>query len=98
MSKNKIKGKVDVDIAISINLTLTVGEAKALGAIVAYGSKPFLGFFYEKLGTLQLSPHEEDMILLFKTISTDLNPQIKRIDTATKAINKALKELNNEQN
>lgn len=88
-----IKTNSQAQIEFSVTLTLTVNEAKALDAIVGYGTDAFLEVFYPKLGKAYLQPFEKDMRTLFDKIKSDLGNEVHKIETARKAINNALNEL-----
>lgn len=93
MKSDIIKSSSRGQIEFSVTLTLTVGEAKALDAIVGYGTDAFLEVFYPKLGKAYLQPFENDMRKLFDKIKSDLGHEVHKIETAKKAINSALNEL-----
>lgn len=76
-------------------MLLTKGEALALDAIVGYGIEPFLKVFYEHMGKAYLQPHEKEMKKLFERVKSELPREVKKIETAQKAINEALKNFTN---
>ncbi len=90
---SEIKGSASVQVKFNIKLDLNINEARALEAIAGYGTDAFLKVFYEKLGKAYLGPFEEDARSLFKKITADLPPEIKKIDEAAKAIAGVLKEF-----
>lgn len=65
---------------------MTEAEARALGAITAYGETDFLRFFYQSLGESILEPHEEGLRDLFEDIDKKLLPLLKKIDEANNAV------------
>jgi len=65
---------------VGITLQLTEVEARALEAIVGYGTEEFLKCFYQHLGKHYLEPHEEGVKILFKTIKTELPKHLKKAD------------------
>lgn len=69
-------------------LELTEPEARALKAITNYGIKNFKETFYEHLGKTYLSPHEDGLISLFKTITAELPSHLIKFDEARKVFNK----------
>jgi len=66
----------------TINITLTEGEARALEAIVGYGSDVFVKWFYKNCGQHYLKPHEEAMRSLFKVLWAELPKQLRKFDDA----------------
>lgn len=89
----KIKGVAKAHVEFTITFTLTKSEAQALDAIVGYGTDPFLKVFYEHMGKAYLEPHEKAMRNLFERVKNDLPREVGKIETATKAINEALKDF-----
>lgn len=69
---------------VKITLSLTEQEARALKAIVGYGTKAFLDCFYEHLGKFYLQPHEKGVQSLFETISTELPQHLAKADETKK--------------
>lgn len=72
----------------SITLELTEVEARALEAIVGYGTKSFLEVFYKSLGKHYLQPHEKGVEQLFATIKQELPSHLNKIDECRKVFNK----------
>lgn len=89
----KIKGVAQATVEFTIKFTLTKGEALALDAIVGYGVDPFLKVFYEHMGKSYLQPHEKEMRKLFERVKSCLPIEVRKIETAQKAINEALKDF-----
>lgn len=66
-------------------MELSEEEARALAVLPSYGTDNFLEFFYEKLGTTYLKPHENGIRTLFETIKS-LSGEIASIDRVKKFI------------
>lgn len=77
-SASKIEG--------SVTLVLTEGEARALDAIVGYGSKVFVEWFYKTHGQHYLKPHAKSMESLFEKARTQLPAHLRKFDEARKAL------------
>ena len=75
------------DVTLQVAIKLNESEARALEAIGCYGSDQFLQFFYEKLGTSNLKPHEVGLRSLFDAVRKDIRPILARADEARKAFN-----------
>ncbi len=75
------KPRVDVEIRLIIHES----EARALDALVGYGTKEFLKVFYEKLGTHYMEPHEKGLVSFFKGIRECIPPILSKTDDARKA-------------
>lgn len=58
------------EIKGEVTLVLSESEAKALDALVGYGTKQFLAAFYEHLGQAYLEPHEVGLKSLFDSVRT----------------------------
>lgn len=74
-------------IKADIVIQLTEGEARAFHAMVGYGSKPFLDWFYKHCGKHYMQPWEKDLISLFETVRSELPPHLAKIDEARKVFN-----------
>jgi hypothetical protein len=74
-------------VQILVTLHLSEEEARALQAIAGYGSREFLDTFYKYLGKSYLEPHEVGLMSLFKTITLELPPHLKRAEDARKIWN-----------
>lgn len=72
-------------LQVEVVLRLTEAEARALKEITGYGIDPFLKWFYEKLGTHYMKPHESGLRSLFETIKRELPPHLNKADRARKA-------------
>jgi hypothetical protein len=72
------KSTSNMDFGIIIKLSEK--EARALEAITLYGTKEFLKFFYQNLGTVYLKPNEDGLINLFKTINEQLPQHLDKFD------------------
>ena len=89
----KIKAQASAKVEFSINFVLTKTEAKALDGLAGYGADAFLKVFYEKLGKAYLQPHEAGLRSLFERIMKELPAEVKKIETAQKAISNSLKDF-----
>lgn len=76
-----------MEVRYRVVLELDEKEARALDALVGYGYKPFekwfsgfLDGFYKKLGKTYMSPHYLGLESFFKTIETQVLPQLGQID------------------
>lgn len=76
MSKVASKSKMEFVISVEV----TEEEARALEAIVGYGTKAFLECFYKHMGEHYLKPHEEGVYSLFDTISREIKPHLTKMD------------------
>jgi hypothetical protein len=76
--ENKIKSSSKFEVKIL--LELTEQEARALEAIVGYGTKEFLECFYAHLGKHYLEPHESGVESLFETIKRELPEHLRKAD------------------
>lgn len=81
--ENKIKSTSKLDVQII--LSLTEQEARALEAIVGYGTEAFLKCFYQHLGEHYLKPHEDGVKTLFETIKLELPKHLRKADNARDA-------------
>lgn len=68
----------------SVILKLTEQEAGALHDIAAYGYKPFMECFKEKLGKHYIEQHEEDARLLFEVVQEEIPRHFARFKEARK--------------
>lgn len=75
-----MEAKANIKIEASITFTVTEGEARALSAIMGYGSKPFIEGFYSKMGKHYLMPHEKHVHTLFDSVQKSLNPALAKIE------------------
>ncbi|HTJ77690.1 MAG TPA: hypothetical protein VL357_01720 [Rariglobus sp.] len=71
-------------IKLEITFTVNEAEARALDALVGYGSEGFLKMFYEHLGSHYMKPNEAGLISLFESIRRDVPPILSRTDDARK--------------
>lgn len=74
----KITSKSTMDFMIGLNIT--EDEARALEAIVGYGTKPFLECFYKHMGEYYLQPYEKGVYSLFETIKNEIRPHLNKMD------------------
>ncbi len=81
----KIVGKPNV--GLEFNFQLNEAEARALDALVGYGTDKFLEVFYQKLGKAYLSPHEQGLRSLFDAVRKNVPPLISRLNDAKSAFN-----------
>lgn len=82
MAKIAIKPTVLFECAI----TLTESEARALDAMVGYGTDPFLKAFYGHLGQAYMLQHETGLRSLFDSIKSTIPQQLRGIDEARKTL------------
>lgn len=82
MAKIAIKPTVLFECAI----TLTESEARALDAMVGYGTDPFLIAFYGHLGQAYMLQHEAGLRSLFNSIRSTVPQQLGMIDQAKKLL------------
>lgn len=75
-----------VTVRFEVKLTLAESEARALDALVGYGTDEFLACFYKHMGKAYLSPHEHGLRSLFAAIKAQLVPELSTVDRARKAI------------
>ncbi len=73
-------------IDLQLTLTINEAEARALDALVGYGTDSFLKVFYEHIGKAYLLPHEKGLRDLFYSIRTMIPPELEKIQRARKAI------------
>lgn len=78
-SASEINGRVVLD--------LTEEEARALDAIVGYGPKLFIEWFYKTHGKHYLKPHENAMRSLFETLRSELPKHLNNFDKARRVFN-----------
>lgn len=71
--------KVKSEISIEIEFTLEIGEeeARALDALVSYGTDVFIREFYKHLGEFYLKPHETGLRSFFEGIKSKISPKLK---------------------
>ena len=79
-------------ITLEVTATLNEIEVRALDALVGYGIDPFLKVFYEKLGKHYMEPHEKGLRSLFKTINSEIQPGISKINKARSSLESDLKD------
>lgn len=77
---SEIKSKAS--ITGQVVLILSEEEARALDAIVGYGPKLFVEWFYKTHGKHYLKPHENGMVSLFDTCRQELPRHLKKFDDA----------------
>lgn len=73
----------------SVILKLTEQEAGALHDIVAYGYKPFMDVFKEKLGKAYIEKHESGAESLFKVIAAEMPTHFARFREAREVFDKS---------
>lgn len=78
-----IAGKPDVRLIVT--LALNEDEARALDAIVGYGSDNFIDAFYKQLGRSYLEKHEAGLRTLFDSVREHVGPLLSRTDSARAA-------------
>lgn len=76
------KSQITINFVIEINES----EARALDALVGYGTDPFLEAFYKQLGKHYMSPHEHGLRTLFDKIRSGVPGQLAKIDKAREAV------------
>lgn len=81
-----MKVKQRTKISFSVDCTLSEIEARALGALVGYGTDEFLAAFYKHMGKAYLEPHEAGLRSLFAKIKSDVVPALCHVDTARRAL------------
>jgi len=74
-------------IEFSLTMTISESEARALDALVGYGTDEFIRVFYEKLGKAYMEPHEAGLREFFKTTRLSLGSAFKRFDDARSVFN-----------
>ena len=79
--------KINVRIKGEFILVIQEDEARALEAITGYGADNFLSFFYEKLGSHYLKPHEMGLKSLFEGVQNNLSAQLKKVVKAREVLN-----------
>lgn len=57
-------------------------ELRALEAMTGYGIDAFLKVFYAKFGKAYMTPHEEGLRSLFKTINPPVDKALNNVDKA----------------
>jgi len=77
-----------IESSFTLDLKLTEEEARALGAIIAYGDTEFLRFFYKCLGKDILKPNEDGLRNLFSAVDEKLLPLLDKIDDANETVEK----------
>lgn len=73
------------DVEMTLTFEVNESEARALDALVGYGTDEFLAFFYEHLGTHYMKPHEAGLRSLFESIKESVPPYLSRADRARAA-------------
>lgn len=72
------------EIEAKIVLVLPEKQARALLALLGYNTDDFLKFFYEKMGTAYLKPHEKSFRELVLDTHNQIKPVLSRINKARK--------------
>lgn len=80
----KVSSKSFLDM--NVILELNEQQARALHDIVAYGYKPFMEVFKEKLGKHYIEKHGQGCKELFEIISQEMPKHFHKIDSARMAI------------
>ena len=88
-----MKSKCSIKVTYTVNLELTETEARALEAMVGYGTQSFLDTFY-KMGTYYMKPYESGIFTLFESVKNQIRPSLYKVDCAKKAINEEIKKQN----
>ena len=73
---------------IEATATITFGESelRALDAMTGYGVDKFLEVFYAKLGKAYMTPHEQGLRDLFKTIAYPVGQALGQVDECRKVL------------
>lgn len=71
-------------IELSVTMTVTESEARALEALIGYGTDAFLRVFYKEMGEAYMKPHEAGLRLLFSSVSRSIPNALQRVDAARK--------------
>lgn len=69
----------ELRVKYEVTLKLDEAEARALDALVGYGTDSFLKQFYEFLGKAYLEPHEQGLKRLFQEIREQVGPQLASV-------------------
>jgi hypothetical protein len=77
-NKALVRSAITVDLVIS----LTEDQARALDALVGYGTHAFLKVFYTHMGEAYLKPHEKGLISLFETIKEVVPRELATVEHA----------------
>jgi hypothetical protein len=80
----EMKCYLESKIEAEVHLLLPEGEARALVSLLGYDTDDFLKFFYEKMGTVYLKPHEKSFRKLVLNVHNQIKPVLKRVDKARK--------------
>ena len=73
----------------TVMLKLSEVEARALHDIVAYGYKPFIEVFKDKLGSSYIKMHEQGAQSLFETVQHVMPSHFSRMDRAREVFSKS---------
>jgi hypothetical protein len=73
-------------IKTEVSITLSEIEIRALDALAGYGDDAFLEVFYKHLGRHYLTPHENGIRSLFKSIRSEIPPHLTQVDNARKLL------------
>ena len=73
-------------VSLELQLTISEGEARALDAIIGYGSEAFIRVFKEHLGSCYIEPYEKHVISLFNSLQPILSSAIHQADEARKLL------------
>lgn len=76
------KSQITINFVIEINES----EARALYALVGYGTDSFLEVFYRQLGKHYMAPHEHGLRTLFDKVKNGVPGQLAKIDKAREAV------------
>lgn len=73
-------------VTIETTLKLNEAEARALDALVGYGTDAFLKVFYKQLGEAYMRDYEVGLRSVFDTIRASIPAALRTIDAARKAL------------
>lgn len=73
-------------IEFQVHFSISEVEARALEAMVGYGSDAFIEVFYEKLGRAYMERHEKGLRTLFESIKNVVPSTLHKIDEARKVL------------
>lgn len=77
------KPKIELVFQFSINEI----EARALDALVGYGTEEFLKAFYEKLGKAYMEQHSDGLRTFFQCIKDNVPSALSKLDNARNTFN-----------
>lgn len=76
MARIEGRPKIDLEVALIINES----EARALDALVGYGTDSFLKAFYEKLGEAYMKQHESGLRSFFAAVKENIPFLLAKLD------------------